>query len=75
MGWNSLIFESYDTIKFANAFVEEEYRGKGIYKMFGMLDGSIVKKTSKDGKLSHTVYQLPYNSTKIKDLLKCTHLH
>ena len=33
VGWNSLIFESYDTIKFANAFVEEEYRGNGIYKM------------------------------------------
>ena len=33
VGWNSLIFESYDTIKFANAFVEEEYRGKGIYRM------------------------------------------
>lgn len=32
IGWNSLIFESYDTIKFANAFVEEEYRGKGIFK-------------------------------------------
>ena len=33
VGWNSLIFESHDTIKFANAFVEEEYRGNGIYKM------------------------------------------
>ena len=30
--WNSLIFESHDTIKF-NAFVEEEYRGNGIYTM------------------------------------------
>lgn len=33
VGWNSLIFESYNTIKFANAFVEEGYRGNGIYKM------------------------------------------
>lgn len=31
IGWNSLIFESHDTIKFANAYVKEEYRGKGIY--------------------------------------------
>ena len=33
IGWNSLLFLSHNTIKFANAFVEEEYRGKGIYKM------------------------------------------
>ena len=30
IGWNSLIFESHDTIKFANAYVKEEYRGQGI---------------------------------------------
>ena len=33
IGWNSLVFESHDTIKFANAYVKEEYRGKGIYRM------------------------------------------
>ena len=33
IGWNSLLFLSHNTIKFANAFVEEKYRGKGIYKM------------------------------------------
>ncbi len=33
IGWNSLIFLSDKTVKFANAFVEKKYRGKGIYKM------------------------------------------
>ena len=26
VGWNSLLFLSYKTIKFANAYVEEEYK-------------------------------------------------
>ena len=33
IGWNSLLFLSDNTIKFANAYVEEKYRGNGIYKM------------------------------------------
>ena len=43
-------------------------------KCYGMRDGNIANKTSKDGKLSHIAYHLPYNSTKIRDLLKSTHL-
>ena len=39
-----------------------------------MREWIIVKKTSADGKLYHFAYRLPYNSTKIEDLLKCTHL-
>tara|TARA_B100000683_G_scaffold238980_1_gene245217 strand:- start:237 stop:575 length:339 start_codon:yes stop_codon:yes gene_type:complete len=32
IGWNSLLFLSDRTIKFANAYVKEEYRGHGVYR-------------------------------------------
>ena len=33
IGWNSLLFLSDRTIKFALKYVEEEYRGRSIYRM------------------------------------------
>jgi len=31
IGWNSLLFLSDNTVKFANAYVDEKHRGNGIY--------------------------------------------
>ena len=51
IGWNSLIFESHDTIKFANAYVKEEYRGKGIYTKLWNARMEFCKQTLRGGML------------------------